>query len=225
MANVIIVGSGAVASELTSYIEDHNRHLNADEQLNVEGYIDFDENIEKYWSKYKFNRPVLDDIYRYHVKEHDRFIIGISDIEFRMKMVNILRSKHAEIIGFIHYSSIIANTARIGVGNIIYPHCIIGPNSVIGDFNFFTSYSFVSHDCVIGSENFFATAGLSGHISIGDKNYFGIRSTVLPNISVGNRNMIQAGMVVDKDIIDNCTVFHRFKEKVIAIKKSEISGS
>src|SRR5450432_1020589 len=167
MGNIIIIGSGAVASELTSYIEDHNKHLSDDRQLIIKGYIDFDENIEKYWAKYKFSKPVLNDIYNYNVNDDDRFIIGISDIEFRLKMIEILKSKKAEIIGFTHYSAIVANSAKMGVGNIIYPHCIVGPNSTIGDFNFFTSYSFVSHDCLIGNGNFFATAGLSGHISVG----------------------------------------------------------
>jgi sugar O-acyltransferase (sialic acid O-acetyltransferase NeuD family) len=225
MTKIIIIGSGAVAAELTTYIEDQNNYLKYEKQLIIQGYIDFEENIKKYWAKYNFSKPVLNDIVSYNVKKEDRFIIGISDIEFRMKMIQILKSKQAEIIGFIHKSAIISNSAKIGIGNIIYPHCIVGPNSTIGDFNIFTSYSFVSHDCIIGNENFFATAGLSGHISIGDKNYFGIRSTVLPNISVGDRNIIQAGMIVDKSVKDNCTVFHRFKEKVIAVRESEKNES
>jgi UDP-3-O-[3-hydroxymyristoyl] glucosamine N-acyltransferase len=81
-----------------------------------------------------------------------------------------------------------------------------------------TSYSFISHDCKIGNNNFFSTAGLGGNVTVGNNNFFGIRATVLPNISIGDKNTIQAGMIVDKEVKNDNIVFHRFKEKVIAIK-------
>lgn len=220
MKNVIIIGSGAVAAELTSYINDHNNYVQEDKKLKLLGYLDTEENIAKYWAKYKLKQPVLDDIYSYEIKDDDHFIIGISDIDFRNKMVTVLKNKKARITGFIHYSSVIAETVQLGIGNIIYPFCIVGPNCAIGDFNLITGYSFISHDCVIGNNNFFSTAGLGGRVTIGNSNFFGIRSTVIPNISIGSNNIVQAGMIVDKSVEDNCTVFHRFKEKVIAIPKN-----
>ncbi len=218
--NVILVGSGAVAAELTSYIEDHNKN-SAWEGLNVLGYLEFDENIEQYWAKYKLKMPVLSNVYDYTIQEDDHFIIAIANADFRKKMIGFLKSKNARIIGFIHHSSIIAHSATIGIGTIVYPHCIIGPNSKIGDNNFITSYSFISHDCKIGNNNFFSTAGLGGHVTIGNDNFFGIRATVVPNVSIGSNNTIQSGMVVDKNVEDNATVFYRFKEKVIAVPKND----
>jgi acetyltransferase-like isoleucine patch superfamily enzyme len=219
MINVIIVGSGAVAAEITSYIEDQNRHIEENKQLNILGYLDFEENKVKYWARYKLKMPVIADVYSYKVNKDDHFIIGIADILFREKMIETPNLKGAKIIGFIHHTAIIANSAVIGSGNIIYPHCIIGPNTIIGNNNLLTAYSFISHDCKIGDNNFFSTAGLSGNVKIGNNNFFGIRATVLPNISIGDRNTIQAGMIVDKILSDGNTIFHRFKEKIIAIPK------
>jgi sugar O-acyltransferase (sialic acid O-acetyltransferase NeuD family) len=216
--NIIIVGSGAVAAELTSYIKDHNKHTDPDNRLNILGYLDSAENIPKYWAKYKFERPVVGDAESYAVREDDRFIVGISNIPFREQIMAKLMARGARIIGFTHYNTIIADSAVIGSGNIIYPNCIIGPNTVIGNNNLLTAYSFISHDCTVGDSNFLSTAGLSGNVRIGNYNYFGIRATVLPHVSIGNNNTIQAGMIVDKDVADNTTVFHRFKEKVMAIK-------
>src|SRR5450432_2669180 len=218
MKNIVIVGSGAVAAELTSYIEDNNIYSAVNDKMNIIGYLDTEENTIKYWSRYKFKHPVLSDVDQYVIQENDHFIIGIANIEFRKKMIEILYSKRAKIIGFSHRTAIVANSGVIGNGNIIYPHCILGPNSVIGDNNILTSYSFISHDCKIGNNNLFSTAGLSGNVTVGDDNFFGIRSTVLPNISIGDRNTIQAGMIVDKEVNNDCIVFHRFKEKIIAIK-------
>jgi|SRR5450755_75713 len=219
MKNVIIVGSGAVAAELTSYIEDDNIHSEKKNYLNILGYLDFKENINKYWRKYKFKQPVISDIYTYHPQVDDHFIIGISDIDFRTKMIRALLEKKASIVGFAHYSTIIASSAILGIGNIIYPHCIIGPNSIIGDYNLFTSYSFISHDCIIGNSNFFSTSGISGNVKIGNNNFLGIRSTIMPELSVGDRNIIQAGMIVDRSIENDSTIFHRFKEKILVIRK------
>ena len=218
--NVIIIGSGAVAAELTSYIEDQNKNLDKKAHLNLLGYLDTEENIEKYWSKYKLKKPVLADIDSYIIKEEDHFIVGISDLAFRLKMIRKLEEKKATIIGFIHHSAIVAGSAIIGIGNIIYPHCIIGPNCIIGNNNVITSYSFISHDCIVGNRNFFSTAGLGGRVKVGDNNFFGIRATVIPNIIIGSNNVIQAGMVIDKNIENDATVFYRFKEKVIAIPKN-----
>lgn len=71
----------------------------------------------------------------------------------------------------------------------------------------------------MGNYNFFSTVGLCGHVEVGDENMFYIKSTVIPHVTIGNRNTIQAGMIVDKNVADDTTVFHRFKEKVISIPK------
>jgi acetyltransferase-like isoleucine patch superfamily enzyme len=221
MRNIIIVGTGAVAAELTSYIEDENRNQDQEEKIKLLGYIDYKYNIDQYWGKYNLKAPVLCDIDSYVQSSGEEVIIGISDIKFRNNVIGTLLKKNVRICGFTHRSVIIPDSVKIGIGNIIYPFCIIGPNTLIGDFNIFTSYSFVSHDCKIGNGNFFSTAGLAGRINIGDNNFFGIRSTIIPNVTIGNCNVIQAGMTVDKSIKDNTTIFYRYKEQVIAVPKEE----
>lgn len=218
MKNIIIIGTGAVAAELTSYIEDQNKEAKKDDTFNILGYIDYDYNIDKYWKKYNLKAPVLCDIDAY-IPSEEAVLIGISDITFRNTIIEKLISKNARFINFIHKSVIIPDQVDLGFGNIIYPFCIIGPNTKIGNFNMVTSYSFISHDCVIGNGNFLSTAGIAGRVIIGDNNFFGIRATVIPHVEIGNNNTIQAGMIVDKLIKDDTTIFYRFKEQVLAIPK------
>lgn len=222
MKNIIIVGTGAVAAELTSYIEDNNKKVEPVKRYNLIGYIEYEYNIENYWAKYQLNAPVLCDIDAFEPQPNVELLIGISDIFFRNLIINKLIAKNAQFASFIHHSVIIPDTVKLGVGNIIYPYCIIGPNSEIGNYNMITSYSFISHDCIIGSGNFFSTAGLAGRVRVGNDNFFGIRSTIIPSVKIGNKNIIQAGMVVDKSINDDTTVFYRYKEKVLAIPKSNL---
>jgi len=217
--DIIIIGTGAVAAELTSYIEDNNTKLDLNNQIKLLGYIEFEENIEKYWKKYKLKAPVICDIDSYVPATNDEVLIGISDIQFRNTMIDKLLIKNVKFASFIHNSVILPETVQLGSGNIIYPVCIIGPNTLIGNFNMITSYSFISHDCNIGNGNFLSTAGIAGRINIGDNNFFGIRSTVLPHVTIGNNNIIQAGMIVDKSIKDDSTIFYRYKEQNIPCQK------
>lgn len=219
LKKIVIVGTGAVAAELTSYIEDNNKYFESEFQIDLLGYIEYDYNLEKFWKKYQLKKPILGDIDNYHFKNDVEVLIGISDIKFRNDIIIKLQSKGIFFFQFIHHSVIIPDTFSIGKGNIIYPFCIIGPNTKMGDFNMITSYSFISHDCVIGNGNFLSTSGIAGRVTIGDNNFFGIRSTVLPNITIGNQNIIQAGMFVDKNISNDSILFHRYKEKVLAISK------
>jgi sugar O-acyltransferase (sialic acid O-acetyltransferase NeuD family) len=220
MTNLIIVGSGAVAAELCSCINDINKF--GDEKINIIGFLDkqkkiFDENS----IKYKFTQPFLGTFDEFEFIENYKYILGFANIQGRLNFINKFSHKKLDYYTIIHPSSIISNTAKIGSGNVIYPNCVIGPAAIIGSHNLITSYSFISHDCKVGSNNFFSTCGLAGSVNVGDNNYFGIRATILPNIIVGSDNLIQAGMIVDKNITDSETVFYKYKENVRIISKNE----
>lgn len=219
MRKTIIIGTGAVAAELTSYIIDSNKSLEASSQREIIGYIEYFHNIEKYWKKYNLEKPVLGDIDSFEFSSDVEVLIGISDIKFKNVIISKLLENNISIGNFIHHSVIIPKEIEMGQGNIIYPFCIIGPNCKLGDFNLITSYSFISHDCVIGNRNFFSTCGVAGKVIIGDNNFFGIRSTVIPDITIGSNNIIQAGMIVDKNIENDSVIFHRFKEKLLLVKE------
>ena len=219
MRNVIILGTGGCAAEVTFYIGDHNSKVSEGERINILGHIDYDENIEVHYDRYNFEAPVLCDIDSYEPKPGEEVLIAIMDIAFRQKMINALLAKNAKIGGFIHHSVIMPENLDIGEGNIVFPFCILEEYATIGNYNLLTSYCFISHDCVVGDNNFFSVAGVAGWVKVGNNNYFGLRSLVIPHVEVGNNNVIQAGMIVDKNVKDDTTVFYRFKEKVMAIPK------
>lgn len=211
---IVILGSGAVAAEITSYIED-----SAIENMEVKGYLEYPQYIDEYYGRYNYTKPVLGDLDSYSIDAHDFFVLGTANIKVRRMMIEIIKKKGGKFINIIHPTSLISKSAQLGEGNVINPFCMLGPKSVIGDFNLLTSGSMISHDCLVGNNNIFSTGLLCGNVKVGDDNNFGIRATVIPQIVMGNRNVIQAGMIVDKDIESDVTVFHRFKEKVIAIPK------
>ncbi len=220
MREILVIGTGAVAAELSSYFEDNNRAISQEkDKFHIKGYIEYAHNIENYWKKYELKAPVLGDIDSFDFQPETEVFIAIANGDFKTQLIEKLDKKGVCFPNFIHNSSIVASTAILGRGNIIYPQVIIGPKVKMKDFNLVTSYSFISHDCIIGSMNFLSTAGLAGKVEVGDYNFFGIRSTVIPSVQIGSRNIIQAGMTVDKDVADNTTIFHRFKEKVMVLSK------
>lgn len=214
MQEVLIIGSGAVSAELVMYIDDHNRHVPYTDQFEVMGFIEYEENRNKYWSKYNHKKPIVGDLDTFDFDQNINVLIAMGNVGYRSQIIDMLKNKSIHT-NFIHYSTMVDETVELGCGNIIYPQCIVGPQAVIGNWNLITSFSFISHDCRIGENNVMSTAGLAGHVLVGNNNMFGIRSTCLPGISIGSNNVIQAGMIVDKSISDGFTVFHRYKEKII----------
>ena len=192
---IVIFGTGAVAAEITSQLEDSDWGEKVGIQI---GHFD-----------------------DYEIQDDDYFVVAIGDNpKVKREIVTQIKQKNGKFITLIHPTAIVAKTAVIGEGNILDPFTIVGPNVHLGNFNLLTSQTIISHDCNVGDFNFFATSLLCGHTHVGNDNYFGIRATTIPYVAIGDHNIIQAGMVVDKSIGNDTTIFHRFKEKVMVLSVS-----
>lgn len=216
---IVIFGTGAVAAEITSLLEDSN--WGREVGLCIKGYVTSVENGIESWHAYNYNSPYLGHFDDYKIQEDDYFVVAIGDNpKAKREIVSQIKRRGGNFITLIHPTAIVAKTAIIGEGNIVDPFTIIGPKVKLGNFNLLTSQTIISHDCNVGDFNFFATSLLCGHTIVGNDNYFGIRATTVPKVTIGDRNVIQAGMIVDKNISDNTTIFHRFKEKVMILSAS-----
>ena len=219
MKNLIFVGTGAVAAENTCYVTTAEYKIEGD-LVRLKGYIGDGDDLKKYHSHYDFSAPILGGVKDYQIDEDDRFIIAINNPVIRRRIAEELKTRGAKFANLIHPSCVIAEDATIGEGNIISPYSILGPKAVLGNFNGLTSYSAISHDCVVGDFNSFSSVVVCGYCHIGNNNTFYIKSTVAPSITVGNDCIIQAGMLVDKDVPDGTTVFYKYKERIMAVPKN-----
>lgn len=217
MRKILFIGTGAVAAEFTSYIEDSN--WGNVSGLEIKGYLTVNYDGIDEWKSYSFIKPYFGELSDYTVQNDEYFVLAFANPKVKKTVANMITSKGGKMTNLIHPSASISKTAHIGNGNLISPDVIIGPNVILGDLNVLTTQTLVSHDSVIGNSNFFSTTILCGHTTVGDENFFGVRSTVVPSVKIGDRNTIQAGMVVDKNIGDNTTVFYRYKERIIAVQK------
>ncbi|MCJ1805901.1 acetyltransferase [Flavobacterium covae] len=214
MKKIVFIGCGAVSAEITSYLSE-----SIGSEYEIVGFIDdseenFNINSRKYGLKYNY----LGTIDTHVFSSKFSYIFGLASPIVKNKILSKINYKGLNFPNIIHPSCIIDVSAKLGVGNVINPNSIIGPGVEMADFNLLTSYSFVSHDCIVGNNNFFSTAGLSGNVKVGNNNFFGIRSCIIPSVIIGDNNVIQAGMVVDKDVENNATIFYKYKEKLTVIK-------
>jgi hypothetical protein len=78
MRQLVIVGTGAVAAEITSYLEEPQYMATYD--VKIKGYLDID---NTHISKYSYKNPYLGNVEDYTVKEDDFFIIAIGNNKYR----------------------------------------------------------------------------------------------------------------------------------------------
>jgi len=211
---IIIIGSGGHGAELDDYIGLINSQSES-MVYHIEGYLD--DNPDNY-AQYRLSGPLLGPIRDHEIRPDCAYLIGIANLLYRREFVTHFLNRGARFISLIHPTAFISPSASLGNGVVIGPMANIGPNAVVGDFTLINSRCSLGHDTKVGAFNFISpNVCFSGFTEIGDGNLFGINSATIPHVKVGNTNKVMAGMVLDKNIGDNETVFFRFKEKVIAI--------
>lgn len=216
MKQIIIIGAGGHAAEIDEYIQ-MIIGSSLIEPIQVVGFID--DNPDSY-SQYQFSAPFLGSIKEHKIDSTKFYVIGIANLLYRKEIVTRFLNENATFITLTHPTAYVSPSSKIGIGVVIAPYVNIGPNAVIGDFTLLNSRTSIGHDTKVGDFNFISpNVSFSGFTVVGNENLFGINSATIPGIKIGNNNKIAAGMILDKNVEDDTVVFHRFKEKVIAIPK------
>jgi sugar O-acyltransferase (sialic acid O-acetyltransferase NeuD family) len=216
MIDVIMIGAGGHAAEIAEYIK-YNQSHTGKKDFNLIGFLD--DNPQNY-ARYQFTVPLIGGLSNYRVIKDHFYIIGIAGLQFRRPIVDHFIAEGAKFVSFIHCGAYISESAKIGEGTIIGPNVNIGPNVHLGNHNLINARSSLGHDTVVGNCNIISpNVCLSGFTQVGDENLFGINSATIPGIKIGSHNKIAAGMILDTNIGDDTVVFHRFKERIIAVPK------
>lgn len=217
MEQIIIIGAGGHAAEIDEYLA-HANALNNKAKYKVVGLID--DNAASY-DAYKFSAPYLGAIKNHEIDSNCHYIMGIANLKFRKVIIEDFAAKGAAFATFVHPLAYVSPSATIGQGVVIAPYVNVGPNVTIGNYTLINSRASMGHDSKVGDFNFISpNVCFSGFTTIGNENLFGINSASIPQITIGDRNKIAAGMIVERNIDNDTTYFHRFKEKVLAIPKA-----
>ncbi len=216
MNRIIIIGTGGHSAEIDDYII-LSKLKDPVFPWEIIGYLD--DNPAGY-DLYQFSAPFMGTIKEHVIRTDCKYIMGIANLKYRRPIIERFVNEGASFATFIHPSATISPSATIGQGVVLAMNVNVGPNVVIGDYTLVNSRCSLGHDTKIGKFNFISpNVCFSGFTIIGDENLFGINSATIPGIQVGNKNRVMAGMVLDKNVGDEETIFYRFKEKIMAVPK------
>jgi len=189
---LIIVGGGSLAMELVSWIINADIYINIkrrlfflDDKVTSDIYID---NLKiKYLGKINSIVP----------KDDDKFFLGIADPTMKSKVVKLLDEKKANFCSFIHPTAIVAESAELGRGCLLFPYSICSFNTKLKEFVTINLHSAIGHDVLINSFTTISSfVDLTGKVEIGKNVFIGSGARVLPSINIGDCCKIGAGATV-----------------------------
>ena len=146
MKNLIIIGAGGMGRTVYSNALES---VGYGENFVVKGFID--DNL-KALDGFPNYPPVIDTIRDYQPQENDVFVSSIGGASRKACMEEIIR-RGGEFITLIHQTVRLLTNVKLGKGNFIGAHTVIGNDAEIGDYNMIQSYSVIGHDAKIGNWN------------------------------------------------------------------------
>ncbi len=107
----------------------------------------------------------------------------------------------------IHPSAVIGQNVKMGTGNLVFPLCHIGPNTVIEDDCYFTAQTSIEHHNIVGSHCTFGPAvKTSGSVTIGECTKFAAGIVVEPLVEIGSNCLISSGSVIINHVPNDVVV-------------------
>jgi sugar O-acyltransferase (sialic acid O-acetyltransferase NeuD family) len=201
MYNLIIVGAGGFAREVYHWARD----TFSNNSYTIKGFLSYN---NKDLEGYKIEAGIIGNDEVYKIKENDRFIIAIGDIDIKKRAINKLESRGAKFISLIHPTSTIVSTAKIGKGVVICPYCLVSDDVELDDFVLLNTYSSCGHDVKVGKYSILSPyVALNGFVKAENEVFIGTHATVIANKKVGFKSKVSANSVVMRDVPARCMVF------------------
>lgn len=130
--------------------------------------------------------------------------LGYKYLKLKDEIISSILETGKNLLTFIHPTSFINPTAKIGKGVIIYPMCNIDQYVTIGDGAFLNNSVCVSHHSIVGDCNFMAPGVvISGNVTTGKCSFFGSGTVISNNIRIGNSCTIGTASNVTHALADN----------------------
>jgi UDP-perosamine 4-acetyltransferase len=141
----------------------------------------------------------------------ERAVIGVGgyrDNHARKLVFNRAKSLGFELVTAIAPSAIVAPSATIGEGSVLFPGAIINTKAAIGRNVVVATGSTVDHETLI-EDHVLISAGVTvgANVHICEGALLAIGSTVITGVRIGANSLVAAGAVVVKDVARGASVF------------------
>jgi len=195
--NIIVVGAGGFGREVYLWAKDTFNFT----KYQIKGFLS---NNKSDLNNFDIKVRIIGNPDYYEVKENDRFLFAIGNIEVKKRIVTNLKKKGAKFLTLIHPTAIISNTVKIGEGVIICPYVIVSDCVQLGDFVMMNLYSSCGHDAKVGKYCILSPyATLNGFVILEDEVFLGTHATVIAHKKVGYQSKVSANSVVMRDVPPN----------------------
>ena len=199
--NIVIVGAGGFGREVYLWAKDSFDFT----KYQIKGFLS---NNKSDLDNYDVKVEIIGDPDYYEIKENDRFLCAIGNIETKKRLVKKLKNKGAKFLTLIHPTAIVVNTEKIGEGVVICPFCLVSDNAQLDDFVMVNSYATCGHDVKVGKYSILSPyVALNGFVVLEDEVFLGTHATVISGKRVGYRSKISANSVVMRNVPPNKIVF------------------
>jgi sugar O-acyltransferase (sialic acid O-acetyltransferase NeuD family) len=195
MEKILIVGTGGLAREFSSWCSDY---------FQIVGYST--ENITEHA---EFNLPgiVHTGVVTPDKAGTDIVFVAIGTPSLKAKVYKQFSNLGFKFPSFIHPSSTVSDKANIEDGVIISPNCVVSPNVTLNRLVYVNFSCGIGHDTVVGNYvQINPGSQLGGSSKIGDNVLIGSGSIFLQGITVGNEATVGAGSVVLSRVAAGATV-------------------
>ena len=194
MWDVIIVGAGGFGREIRQLLP---ACLPSD-KYRFKGYLGRDQGVN---ADPTAKRLTLADPERYQPRPADRFALAIGDMDARKRTVECLIAKGGQFVSLVHPQSLVAESATLGEGVVIYPFAVVSNEAAIGDYAKLNYYASAGHNAKIGKYCLLAPyATVNGFSALDESVYMSTHATVAPLVTVGTRSKVSANSAVMRDV-------------------------
>lgn len=202
MKRVLIIGAGDLGQQIAHYVSESTEHT-------IVGYVDDWANTGDIRRGYPVLGCVEDTEMLYHQGVFDELLIGIGYKHFETR--KLIFDKYKSIIPFatyLHPSSHIDSTSKIGSGIVVLPGCVIDYGAVLRDNLFIYSGCVIGHNTQIGAHSIISLSVTTGGFSqIGESCFLGLKTCICDNITISNHTFLGACANVITDISDENGVY------------------
>lgn len=183
---IIIIGVGSFAGEILALFPGFG--LKKDECL---GFLDDN----------KTGGNVLGSIKDHKVQPDVSYICSIADPDIKDAISQKFLSEGASFINLIHNTCIIAETASLGIGNILFPNVYVANSAKIENFCTINFNASIGHEVYLGSSSTVCShCDITGRVSVGERVFMGSHATVAPGCKIGNGAKIGIGSAVIRSV-------------------------
>jgi sugar O-acyltransferase (sialic acid O-acetyltransferase NeuD family) len=131
---------------------------------------------------------------------------AIGSVE-RRGIVTRLVGEGRRLATLVHPTAVVAPTAAIEPGCVVFPLAVVGARARIGEGTVLNRAALVGHHTVVGPYSFLGPgANVCGLVTLGEQVHVGPGAIVRDRINVGDRATVGMGAVVVADVAAGTTV-------------------